>query len=94
MAHYASMIRSANVSCLNRGLGFVPGAVEVAAVHLGHQGATKLLSIPKTTEASEVCSNVGDDDCQVCVQVTLWIPAYVYSSAESKNFTTAYTDQG
>ncbi len=55
------------MACLDRRLGLVPGAVEVAAVHLGYQGATKLLSIPKATQAREVCSNIGDDNSQVCV---------------------------
>lgn len=72
--------------CLYRRLRLVPGAVEVAAVHLGHQGAAKLLSIPKATQAREVCSNIGDNNSQVCVQVTLWIPEYVFSSSESKRF--------
>ena len=78
--------------CLNRRLGFVPGAVEVAAVHLSHQGAAKLLSIPKATQAREVCSNIGDDNGQVCVQVTLWVPSYIDSSVES--FFTGDTSQG
>ena len=94
MANFASSGRSASMPCLDRRLRLVPGAVEVAAVHLGHQGATKLLSIPKTTQASEVCSNIGDDNSQVCVQVTLWVPAHVYNSCESKRFFTANTKQG
>ena len=80
MASYASSEKAESVACLNRRLGFVPGAVEVAAVHLSHQGAAKLLSIPKATQAREVCSNIGDDNGQVCVQVTLWVPEHVYKS--------------
>ncbi len=86
--------RSDRMPCLNRRLGFVPGAVEVAAVHLGHQGAPKLLSIPKATQPREVCSDIGDDNSQVCVQVTLWVPAYVKNSGESKRFFTANTKKG
>jgi len=62
VASYASSKRSERMPCLNRRLGLVPGAVEVAAVHLSHQGAAKLLSIPKATQPREVCSNIGDNN--------------------------------
>ena len=82
------------MACLDRRLWLVPGTVEVAAVHLGNQGAAKLLSIPKATQTCEVCSNVGDDDSQVCVQITLWVPTQVDTSGKSKCFYTGDTNQG
>ncbi len=103
MASYASSGKSERMPCLDRRLGLVPGAVEVAAVHLGHQGAPKLLSIPKATQAREVCSHIGDDNSQVCVQVTLWVPAnmgvgsamvLLHNSGESKRVFTGDANWG
>ena len=94
LAKRASSGRSNSMACLDRRLRLVPGTVEVAAVHLGDQGAAKLLSIPKATQAREVCSNVGDDDSQVCVQITLWVPTGVDTSGKSKCVFTGDTNQG
>lgn len=56
-------------------LGLVPGSVQVAAVHLRNQLPSKLLGISKASQAGEICSDICDDDCQVCVKVTFWVPA-------------------
>lgn len=62
------------MSCLHRCLGFVPGPVQVATVHLGYQSTPKLLSISKAAQAGKVSPNIGDDNGQVCVQVSFWVP--------------------
>ena len=42
-------------------LGLVPRPVEVAAVHLGYQGPSKLLSISKAAKAGKVSTHISDN---------------------------------